>query len=326
MALKLSLKDLGIRRLPKLPATVPVFELATPSFSDRRAGIAYLADYLRLGSLRAVELDHGVIMAGERGEIEYFHASGAVWARDASAELAHKGELREWDGLEKVRSGGDRVRLKAEASRALIAQARAVLETTGLIGREAVAGVTVALDQVAQLDAKGSEHAFGAGSATVKVSYAVEGIAVAGAGAKSLVFADPGRKQARVTGAFHCWRPFGSARPVKVPSIEEALGVGVLTDPELVRYGRAGHAIRIARLDFVYLALPAFVRQSHLFPAFRIEGSVSKGELGEAFDFARYHHAVPPRNYAAADLFGPYLAVNPDGIAPAAPAERAQAR
>jgi hypothetical protein len=314
MALKLRIKDLGIRRLPKLPATVPVFELATPSLSDRRAGIAYLTDHLRLGSLRTVELDHGIIMAGARGEVEYFHASGAVWARDASAELAQKGELREWDGLEKVRSGGDRVRLNAEASRGLIAQARAVLETTGLIGREAVAGVAVALDQVAQLDAKGSERVFGAGSATVKVSYAVDGVAVAGAGAKSLVFADPGRTQARVTGVFHCWRPLGSARPVKVPAIEEALGVGLLTDPELVRYGRAGHTIRITRLDFVYLALPAFVRQSHLFPAFQIEGSVSKGELGAAFDFARYHHAVPPRNYAAADLFGPYLSVNPDGI------------
>ena len=72
--------------------------------------------------------------------------------------------------------------------------------------------------------------------------------------------------------------------------------------------------------------MPAFVRQSHLFPAFQVEGTVSEGKLGISFQFARFHHAVPPRNYAAADLYGPYLTVNPDGISPADVPAKAEVR
>jgi hypothetical protein len=176
----------------------------------------------------------------------------------------------------------------------------------------------VQLEQVAQLDAKGKEIAHGAGQATIKFLYAVGGVPVRGAGAKTLAFAEPASGQARVSGVFHAWRTIGKEAAIKLPSTEEALGVGVLTDPELDQYHAAGHKIQITRLEFVYLALPAFMRQSHLFPAFQVEGTVSEGTLGISFHFARFHHAVPPRAYAAADLYGPYLTVNPDGIRPAA--------
>ena len=79
-------------------------------------------------------------------------------------------------------------------------------------------------------------------------------------------------------------------------------------------YQRAGHKIQVKRLELTYVALPAFVRQTSLFPMFQVEGEVSAGKRGPAFRFARYHHAVPPANYRAAGLFDPYLAVNPDGI------------
>lgn len=309
MALKI--EDLGLKRAPRLPNAAPVFALSAPSFSSRRAGLDRLADTLRLGGLRSFDVDHGVIMAGERGEIEFFHASGAVWARDAAAARAQSSELRKWDGLVQTKTGGQRVKLNPEASRKLLDEARGLLEVSGLIGRDATITTSVQLDQVARLDAKGREVSFGAGQATVKLTYALEGIPVAGAGAKSLVFAEPGS----IVGAFHAWRSLGGARTVKVPSVEEALGIGLLGDPELELYHREGHSIRVTRLDFVYLALPAFVRQGYLFPAFQVEGSVSKGERGEGFDFARYHHAVPPKAYAAADLYAPFLAANPDGIA-----------
>lgn len=313
----LTIDDLGKIRLPKLPDAVPVFELAAPSLASRRAGLARLADVLGLGDLRAVELDHGVVMAGKRGEIEFFGASGGVWARDATAADEHKDELRKWEGQQETKRGAQRVTLSAAASRRLIGEAREVLEATGLIGREAVAGQAVELDQVAQLDEKGKERSFGAGQATVKLSYAVEGLPVHGPGAKSLAFADPGRGgSARFTGAFHCWRTLGSAQTVKLPSVEAALKAGLLVDPELELYKKAGHSIRITRLELGYLALPAFLRQSHLFPAFQVEGEVSKGKRGDGFRFGRYHHALPPKAYAAADLYGPYLAGNPDGIGP----------
>jgi hypothetical protein len=315
----LTIDDLGGAQLPKLPDAVPVFELSAPPLASRRAGLARLAETLKLGDLRAAEVDHGVVMASERGEIEYFSASGGVWARDASAASEFKNELRKWEGVQERKRGDMRVTLNAAASQRLLAQARELLDATGLIGREAIADQTVALEQVARLNEKGQEVAFGAGQATVKITYAVEGLAVHGPGAKSLVFADPGTASgARITGAFHVWRALGSARTVKVGSIEQALGVGVLVDPELELYKRAGHKIRVRRLDFGYLALPAFMRQSHLFPAFRVEGEVSKGKRGDGFRFGRYQHAVPPKAYAAADLYGQYLSVNPDGVAPVA--------
>ena len=316
----LKIADLGKVRLPELPGALPVFELAAPSLESRRAGLAQLAEALRLGELRSAELDHGTVLAGKRGEIEYFRASGGVWARDAAAAAEHKNESRRWEGAQETKRGPQRVTLSADASKQLIRFARGLLDATGLIGREAVAAESVELDQVAQLNAKGEEVSFGAGQATVKFSYAVEGLPVAGAGAKSLVFADPGPGPAgaRVTGAFHVWRTLGSARSVTLPSIEQALGVGVLVDPELELYGKAGHTIQVRRIDLVYLALPAFLQQSHLFPAFQLEGEVSEGKRGAGFRFARYHHAVPPKAYAAAGLYGPSLSVNPDGIAPAA--------
>lgn len=94
------------------------------------------------------------------------------------------------------------------------------------------------------------------------------------------------------------------------------MGVGLLMDPELERYSAAGHKIQLHKLELVYLALPVFMQQAHLFPALQIEGEVSEGKLGIGFHFGRYHHVAAPRAYAAADLYGAYLSGNPDGIAP----------
>ena len=144
---------------------------------------------------------------------------------------------------------------------------------------------------------------------------------VRGAGAKTLAFAvpaaGPGTHQRRCSTR---GGRSGKATAVTLGSMEEALGVGLLADPELERYQAAGHKIQITRLEFVYLALPAFMRQSHLLPAFQVEGIVSEGQLGISFNFGRFHHAAAPRAYSAADLYGPYLAGNPDGIAATATA------
>ena len=309
-------RDLEITtRLPELPKTLPVFALEAPSLEERRGSIGRLGERLKLGTLRPVELEHGTVLASEQGDITYFHASGSVWARDAMASKGATDEMRKWEGL--TTSNVDRQRvLNPEASRKLITQTRELLEPLGLLGKEA-ASESVQLDQVAQLDAKGKEVAIGAGQATVKFQYAVGGVPVRGAGAKTLAFVEPGEGQPRFGGIFHAWRRLGKDQALKLPaSLEEALGVGLLTDPELDRYSAAGHKIQITRLEFIYLALPAFQRQSHLFPAFQIEGLVSKGKLGISFHFGRFHHAAPPRAYAAANLYAPYLTRNPDNIRP----------
>jgi hypothetical protein len=314
MPLKMS--DLEMKaRLPQLPPSIPVFALSAPSLDDRRAAIGRLGEHFKLGDLRSAELDHAIVMASPQGDIHYFHASGAVLARDATAGREQKNELRKWDGLQDSKTGGDRMTLNPDASKRLIAQAQGLLEPIGLLGHEK-ASATVQLEQVAHLDATGKEIAYGAGRATVKFGYAVEGVPVRGAGAKTLAFAEPSTGAPRITGVFHAWRTLGQAKAIKLPSLEQALGVGLLTDPELDLYHQAGHRIQITRLDFGYLALPAFMRQSHLFPAFQIEGKVSEGKRGIGFGFARYHHAASPAAYAAASLAGPYLTVNPDGIKP----------
>jgi hypothetical protein len=316
MALKLN--DLDIRtNLPVLPPSLPVFALEVPTLDERRASIGRLGERMKLGALRTVELEHGVVMASKQGDITFFRASGAVWARDAMATKGATDELRKWDGLVETTTDGQRMALNPDASKKLLAQTRELLEPLELIGKE-VASEAVQLDQVAQLDAKGKEIAHGAGQATIKFQYAVGGVPVRGAGAKTLAFAEPVAGQPRFSGVFHAWRTIGKEAAVKLTTIEEALGVGVLTDPELGKYQAAGHRIQLTRLELVYLALPAFMRQSHLLPTFQMEGTVSEGPRGISFHFARFHHAVPPRIYAAADLYGPYLTVNPDGISPAA--------
>ena len=316
----LTLKDIDLKTgLPDLPPTIPVFEVSAPTLEERRPGLEQLQDHLRLGELRSIQLDHALIMAGERGEIEYFYASGGVWARDATATREGADELRRWPDIQESENGEDRrFTLGPETTRRLISQAREMLEGAGLIGRE-IDSETVDLDQVAHLGPKGKERERGAGQATVKFSYAVEGLPVRGAGAKTLMFAEPENGSVRFTGAFHAWRPLGAPRMITMPPIERALEVGLLVDPELVAYRAAGHKIAITRLDVTYLALPAFMRQSHLFPAFQVEGHVSDGKKGPGFRFARYHHAAPPAAYVAADVYGSYLSVNPDGIAPAGP-------
>jgi hypothetical protein len=116
----LKIDDLGLERFPSLPEELPIFELSAPPFADRRTGIARLSEFLRLGDLRAVEMDHGLVLAGERGEIEYFHASGAVWARDAPRR-EQRDELPQVGGHKEVKGGKGPA--EADAAGQLLAQA-----------------------------------------------------------------------------------------------------------------------------------------------------------------------------------------------------------
>jgi hypothetical protein len=305
--------------MPKWRASMPVFAMEPPPMEQRRAIAGKLGNSLKLGDMRAVELEHGLMLASGRGDITVFHASGAVWARDATANANAKNEMRDWPELIKNDQGTD-FALSPGAAKKLISMTGDMLASFELLGREA-GPASVQLEQVGLLDDKGTELKRGAGQAAVKYGYSVEGIEARGAGAKTMVFAEPGESSGaapRVAGLFHAWRALGKSVNIKMPSIEAAFDVALLQDPELDRYAQAGHAIEITRLELVYLALPAFMRQSHLFPVFQVEGEVAKGKLGMAFNFARYHHVVPPSDYSAAGLDGHYLMMNPDGISPRA--------
>ena len=308
--------------LPKWRASMPVFAMAPAPVKQRHAVARKMADHLQLGELRAVELEHGLMLASKRGDITVFHASGAMWARDATANADANDELRDWPDLVSSTTGSadGGLTLSADAAKRLISMTDDLLGSFDLLSREA-GPASVQLEQVGLLDAKGNELKRGAGQATVKYGYSIEGIAARGAGAKTLAFAEPGGASgsaSRLAGVFHAWRPLGEAVEIKMPTLEASFDVALLHDPELERYAQAGHAITITRLELVYLALPAFMRQSHLFPVFQVEGEVAKGKLGEAFNFGRFHHVVSPKDYEAAGVYGPYLSMNPDGISPRA--------
>ena len=83
---------------PTLPASLPVFALSAPP-SRRRAAIGRLGEQLKLGTLRPVELDHGVV-TGERtgGHPVLPRERRRVGARRDGGH-GQQNELREWQGL-----------------------------------------------------------------------------------------------------------------------------------------------------------------------------------------------------------------------------------
>ena len=166
------------------------------------------------------------------------------------------------------------------------------------------------LDQFAQLDEEGKEIQRGASTASVRIAYEVAGLPVIGPGAKTLVQAEPLDGRPHLTSTFHSWRDIIGDRKIKLSSLESMLQIGLLNDPELIRYHSPGTRIEITRLDFGYMALPAFMRQSFLFPALQVEGTVPRGEKNkEHFHFGRYFHVLTPKDYNQVDIFADYLAV-----------------
>ncbi|MEN8238454.1 MAG: hypothetical protein ABFR53_04535 [Actinomycetota bacterium] len=305
----LTIRDLNLQvELPELPRSIPVAQLAAPTLEERRTSIDVIAGALGLDDLSPGETGHSLAFVGERGEIEYFPASGAVWARDAAAEAAHGDELRRWVGLEKSRTeDGTIYTLNRDTSRGLMEQANALVEAAGLVEREAMRP-SIVLDQVEELDEEGQTIQSGAGTATVMTRYSVEGLPVMGAGAKTYIYMEPTRGDVHTTGVFHCWRRIADAHELHLRGVEHALEVGVLIDPELTMYHQKGARIEVTELTFGYLALPAMVPQSTLLPSFSVAGRVHlQDDKMEYFEFARYHHAVSVDEYGGLGLHSPQL-------------------
>jgi hypothetical protein len=307
----LTIDDLDLRiDLPEIPDSVAVPILEPVSLDERRRAIDAFSARLSLRRLEMAQLTDSIVFASERGEIEYFPASGAIWARDATAELEHENELRKWAGLERVESGGNEIlRPDRETAAMLIRTASEMLDEAGLIEEEQ-GSPRITLDQVAELDERGKVIRSGAGSATITYDYTMGGLPVFGAGAKTQIFADPGRRGPQITGGFHSWRKAVDSHDVVIGGIKAALSAGVLRDPELVLYHEKGGRIEVTHLEFGYLALPAMVQQRSLMPSFQIEGRVHvRDSKMEYFEFARYQHAASTDEYAAVGLFDYHLGV-----------------
>lgn len=309
----LTLNDLDFKvRFPELPRSMPLFKTEAPSQEKRGRAVEVLRKTFKLDDVRPVELPDSVVFAGKRGEVEYFHASGALWSLNTEADAMAENEFRKWSGLTESEDDNDIVlSLDPRASKRLLGQAKELLGEAELASDVMTSG-RVVLDQVSELSEKGEILTRGAGSATAQFGYAMEGVPVLGAGAKSLIFAepDPERGQPTMIGLFHAWRPVVGSTKLSMTPVEDALAVGLLQDPELGLYRERGHRIEITHLAFAYLALPATVRQTYLFPVFQVEGRVHNPddeEEGDGFFFGRYHHAAGPDQYHKADVFADYL-------------------
>jgi hypothetical protein len=77
---------------------------------------------------------------------------------------------------------------------------------------------SVTLDQVAKLDAKGQEIERGVGEASVRFLYRLESIDVAGPGAKSYAYFNPGADAPKFVSAYHAWRPVKDSRCIRAMS------------------------------------------------------------------------------------------------------------
>ena len=162
-----------------IPNEIFLKELRGAPLEERQKSIHALNQSFNLGELKTVETPFSVVFGNKAGEIEYFPPSGALWARNSKLENQFKDEIREWsDLLEQRKDGEVFFTFGKDTTKKLIKQAIHLLTDTDLLlgsAREMMQDPVVVLDQFAQLDEEGKEIQHGASTASVSISYAVNG-------------------------------------------------------------------------------------------------------------------------------------------------------
>ncbi|THB74035.1 MAG: hypothetical protein D3926_22730 [Desulfobacteraceae bacterium] len=311
--MKPHLMDIRINtKLPKIPPVLPVYLVRAVSLEERQQAIGLFRELLKLDKLVMIDSEDSLYYQGSDGEIQFFRASGSIWADTARADEKYPDECRPWKVME-VKDKNDPensnlVLVKAEEKR-LAKQSEQLFKEAGLLSAEAFfSGVT--LDQVAKLDEKGKQTERAVGEANARFLYRLDGIEVDGPGAKTYAFYNPGKNSHQFTGAYHAWRPVKDKRKVKMEKIEEILDQTLMQDPELKMYGTCGSAISIQKVDLCYWALQPDVNQDYIFPTLRVEGNVvyeNSSKEPEGFEFSRYYNAVAPQEYARSQIYAHYL-------------------
>jgi hypothetical protein len=309
------LSDIDIKtKLPRIADALPLFVVKSPSFEDRELAIEQLRTTLDLGRLQRVDVKESICFVGERGGIQYYRPSGGLWATNHAANGAFEDERRPWKVVaEKSREDPESPDLKLDPveQRGLSEHATALLRKAELMPEQAYfAGVE--LEQVAQLDEKGSEVARFAGEATVKFLYRAQEIQCDGPGAKTYAFANPGTGGPQFTGFFHSWREIEDAREIRALGAEGALERGVSRDRELAVYQEKGFRFRLTSVELVYHTMPPFCYQEYVYPALYVIGSAISPEAPlESFEFTRYYNAADPASYIKTGLCALYLNCRP---------------
>ncbi len=306
----LTFNDIDFKvELPDIPSTAPVLSHTPPCAKDRDDTTRAIAEVLQIDLKGTAQVPHGYAVGSDRGQVEVFSASGAIRARNAERLAAYPDERRKWSEVQRDDDGT--FRLGDELARHLIRHGQELLHRVGL-GDEA-AGVDVSLGQWAQLNEDGKEVDSGPARATVRLSYAAEGLALIGPGAKTNLHFDPdddGRGVA-LARMFHVHRGVATVGEVPTHSLDEAFA-GLLAQSWSGHGLREGEArITITAASFGLLALPADVVQTFAAPALMVEGEISGVEVAEdataSVRFGQYLPLAHPKALAEAGYGGGQL-------------------
>ena len=308
----LKLDDLRFESdIPELPDIGPVVHVAAPDFESRGRAMKALVGRLDLGNPKDVHTEFGRALVSWRGEVEYFHASGAIWSINHQASRKHDSELRDWGDLEEE-DGPDGVVRKTvgKKTRERIFDLGAEISDSAGFDREFVGDPYLDMLQVAQFGRKGKERQSGCGEATMVFPYQFEGLPIIGGGAKTLVDVSPFNGALLPVGAVNVWRQPTGSDTVKLGGAEAILAAGLLEDGDLNLAVEKGGRIIIEKLRFGLMALPATMRQDMLFPVVEVSGRVKlpKKEKAPHYNFGRICPAATQKTYAKAGLYADYLA------------------
>jgi hypothetical protein len=294
--------------LPDIPSSTPVLTHTPPCLRDSAEVTRAAAEVLEIDVKGTAQVPHGYAVGSDRGQVEVFSASGAVRGRNTERLTAYADERREWRDVERDDDGT--YRLGRETDRLLTHHGLELLSRIGI--RDDYASLDVSLGQWALLDEEsGKELESGPGRATVRLSYAVDGLPLIGPGAKTNLHFDPGEgggERPALARLFHVHRPHAGRGEVRTRSLDEAFA-GLLSQSWSsagIRDGE-GH-VTITGATFGLLALPADVLQTFAAPALMVEGEVSGVEVGRdetvSVRFGQYLPLAHPRELAEAGFGG----------------------
>ncbi|MGD9543516.1 MAG: hypothetical protein AB7U86_04970, partial [Methylocystis sp.] len=267
---------------------------------------------LKLDKFKTVDEDGSIFFENGSAGVQFYRASGSLWAENGRADADFPDERRPWrvvDEPDRDNAKNKRFVLPDEERKRLAQQAKNLFAEAGLLSPEAhFSGVV--LDQVAKLDAKGREIERGVGEASARFLYRLETIDVAGPGAKTYAYFNPGADAPKFVSAYHAWRPVKDSRGIRVTSVEEILERTVLHDPQIQFADKRGDRIELRKIDLAYWALHPDAAQSYVYPVLLVEGVIffhGATQRREATEFSRAYNAVSQKECAAAGIYADYL-------------------
>ena len=152
----------------------PVLSHTPPCVKDRDDTTRALAEILEIDVVGTASVPHGYAVGSDRGQVEVFSASGAVRARNTERLAAYPDERRKWSEVERDETGT--FTLGGDLTREVAGHGLELLRRVGLADEHAA--IDVSLGQWAELAEDGTEVDSGPSRATVRLSYAAEGLAL----------------------------------------------------------------------------------------------------------------------------------------------------